>query len=202
MKTNVVKLKMFEPRSKLSVREQCDLVRYEDSLGDFIRAGWRHAGEPQKFDSNWHIDCLTDHLMAVARREIQGPGPLIFTLPPRHMKSRGVNVFFPAWTWAQNPDPEKNHHRLSVRPGTLMGPGVKFAFVSYIQRLSDDHGESCLRLIHSDWYRHRWGDRVQLNQAQKNYFDNFAGGSRRALSFSSITGFGAEHQERRIQQSP
>jgi len=29
---------VFEPRSTLSVREQCDLVRYEDSLGDFIAA--------------------------------------------------------------------------------------------------------------------------------------------------------------------
>ena len=192
MKTNLAKLEVFVPRSTLSVREQCDLVRYEESLGDFIAAGWHHAGEPQKFESNWHIDCLTDHLMAVARREIKGPGPLIFTLPPRHMKSRGVNVFFPAWIWVQGPDPQNEHHGLAVRPDTLMGPGVKFAFVSYIQRLSDDHGESCRRLVQSEWYQRRWGDRVRLNTAQKSYFDNSAGGSRRASSFSSITGFGAD----------
>jgi hypothetical protein len=192
MKTNLTKLEVFKPRSALSVREQCDLVRYEESLGDFIAAGWHHAGEPQKFESNWHIDCLTDHLMAVARREIKGPGPLIFTLPPRHMKSRGVNVFFPAWIWVQGPHPQNEHHGLAVRPDTLMGPGVKFAFVSYIQRLSDDHGESCRRLVQSEWYQRRWGDRVRLNTAQKSYFDNSAGGSRRASSFSSITGFGAD----------
>src|SRR5215471_19915548 len=103
MKTNLAKLEVFVPRSTLSVRERCDLVRYEESLGDFIAAGWHHAGEPQKFESNWHIDCLTDHLMAVARREIKGPGPLIFTLPPRHMKSRGVNVFFPAGSGRKTP---------------------------------------------------------------------------------------------------
>ena len=73
----------------------------KNPLGDFVKAAWHHAGEPQNSESNWHIDCVTDHLMAVARREIKGPGPLIFTMPPRHMKSRGVNVFFPAWTWAQ-----------------------------------------------------------------------------------------------------
>ena len=117
MKTNLAKLEVFESHSALSVREQCDLVRYEESLGDFIATGWPRAGEPQKFESNWHIDCLTDHLMAVARREIQGPGPLIFTLPPRHMKSRGVNVFFPAWIWAQDPTEREVGDRRKLRPG-------------------------------------------------------------------------------------
>ena len=41
---------------------------------DFVKAAWHHAGEPQNFQSNWHIDCVSDHLMAVARREIKGPG--------------------------------------------------------------------------------------------------------------------------------
>jgi len=107
----------------LSISERLDVVRYEESLGDFTAAAWHHAGEPQNFQSNWHIDCIVDHLMAVARRDIKGPGPLIFTLPPRHMKSRGVNVFFPAWVWAQDPDPAGVGHGLMVRPGTLMGPG-------------------------------------------------------------------------------
>jgi predicted phage terminase large subunit-like protein len=130
--------------------------------------------------------------MAVARREIKGPGPLIFTMPPRHMKSRGVNVFFPAWTWAQNPDPDWSGHNVMVRPGTLLGPGVKFAFISYLQRLSDEHSVACRRLVESDWYQRRWGDRVELDYAQVAQFDNLAGGSRRAMSFSSITGFGAD----------
>ena len=176
----------------LSTREQIDKVRYEDFLGDFIKAAWRHAGEPQFFQSNWHIDCMSDHLMAVARREIKGPGPLIFTMPPRHMKSRGVNVFWPAWTWAQNPDPSNEQHGFTVRPGTLMGPGVKFAFLSYVQRLSDEHSLASRRLIESDWYQRRWSNRAQLDQAQIAQFDNLAGGSRRGMSFSAITGFGAD----------
>lgn len=89
----------------LSITDRLDVARYEESFGDFTAAAWHRAGEPQNFQSNWHIDCIGDYLMAVARREIKGPGPLIFTMPPRHMKSRGVNVFFPAWVWAQDPDP-------------------------------------------------------------------------------------------------
>jgi hypothetical protein len=60
----------------LSVRERADAVRYEESLGDFIAAAWHHASEPQRFQTNWHIDCVSDHLMAVARREIKGPPSL------------------------------------------------------------------------------------------------------------------------------
>ena len=194
MKTSLVRassLKSVE-LAPLSTRERVDAFRYEDSLGDFIKAAWRHANEPQKFQSNWHIDCVCDHLMAVARREIKGPGPLIFSMPPRHMKSRGANIFFPAWIWAQDPDPCRKGHGLTVRPDTLMGPGVKFAHLSYVQKLSNEHSIGCRYLIQSEWYQQRWGDRVQLNYAQISQFDNFAGGNRRAMAFSSITGFGAD----------
>jgi hypothetical protein len=186
MKSSIVRASLIvtDTLPPLSIRERADALRYEDSLGDFIKAAWHHAGEPQNFQSNWHIDCVSDHLMAVTRRQIKGPGPLIFTEPPRHMKSRGVNVFFPAWTWAQNPDPDMKDHGFMVEPGTLSGPGVKFAYISYIQRLSNEHSLACRRLIESDWYQQRWGDRVRLNYTQIEQFDNFAGGNRRAMSFS------------------
>ena len=176
----------------LSKRERVDLVRYEDSLGDFTEAAWPWAGEPVAFQHNWHIDCLVDHLAAVAKRQIVGPGPLVFTMPPRHMKSREVNVFFPAWVWAQDPDLGKIGHGYQVRPGTLMGPGVKFAFISYVQKLSNEFSTQCSRLITSNWYSRNWGERVALDYDQIEHFSNTAGGDRRAMSFSSITGFGAD----------
>jgi predicted phage terminase large subunit-like protein len=135
---------------------------------------------------------LCDYLMAVARREIKGPGPLIFTEPPRHMKSRAVNVFFPAWVWAQDPDPNKEGHGLKVRPGTLSGPGVKFAHLSYVQKLSNEHSDACRKLVSSDWYQARWGRQCRLDRDQIELFSNLAGGERRAMSFSGLTGFGAD----------
>jgi predicted phage terminase large subunit-like protein len=176
----------------LSPRAQCEALLYRDSLGHFIQAGWRHAGEPKEFQTNWHIDLLCDHLMAVARGEIKGPGPLIFTFPPRHMKSRAVNVFFPAWVWAQDPDPGLEGHGLNVRPGTLSGPGVKFAHLSYVQKLSNEHSDACRRLVSSDWYQERWGRQCRLDRDQIVLFSNLAGGERRAMSFTSLTGFGAD----------
>jgi predicted phage terminase large subunit-like protein len=130
--------------------------------------------------------------MAVARREIKGPGPLIFTMPPRHMKSRGVNVFFPSWVWAQDPDPAGTGHSLLVRPDTLTGPGVKFAHLSYVQELSDEHSNGCRALIESDWYQARWGERCSLERRAVKHLSNYAGGERRAMTFRSVTGFGAD----------
>src|SRR5690349_4215398 len=160
---------------RLSVREQLDVARFEDYLGDFTAAAWPHAGEPQNFQSNWHIDCMVDYLMAVARREIRGPGRLIFTLRPRHMKSRGVNVFFPAWVWAQDPDPAKSGHGLTVRPGTLMGPGIRFAHLSYVSELSEGHSNACRTVIESDWYQGRWGERCSLHRRAAKHLTNWAG---------------------------
>ena len=174
----------------LSTREQCEAMLYRRSLGDFIPAAWRHAAEPRAFLSNWHIDLLSDHLMAVARREIKGPGPLVFTMPPRHMKSRAVNVFFPPWLGA-GPGSHEGHG-FNVRPGTLSGPGVKFAHLSYVQKLSNEQSDACRKLVSSDWYQARWGTQCQLERDQIELFSNRAGGERRAMSFSGLTGFGAD----------
>jgi predicted phage terminase large subunit-like protein len=194
MKSKIVKASSVQGHrpSTLSVREQCEALLHRESLGHFISAAWHQAGEPQAYQSNWHIDMLSDYLMAVARRQIKGPGPLIFTEPPRHMKSRAVNVFFPGWVWAQNPDPNKEGHGLNVRPGTLCGPGVKFAHLSYVQKLSNEHSDACRRLVSSDWYQARWGGQCRLDRDQIEMFSNFAGGERRAMSFTGLTGFGAD----------
>jgi hypothetical protein len=32
----------------------------------YTRAGWRWAGEPGRFVGNWHIECMCEHLEAVA----------------------------------------------------------------------------------------------------------------------------------------
>jgi hypothetical protein len=42
----------------------------ERSLLDYTHAGWRWAGEPGRFVDNWHIECMFEHLEAVANRQI------------------------------------------------------------------------------------------------------------------------------------
>jgi len=53
-----------------------------------------------EYKSNWHIDCVCEHLRAVERGEIQN---LIINMPPRSLKSVAVSIAWPAWLLGQNP---------------------------------------------------------------------------------------------------
>ena len=45
--------------------------------------------------------CMADHLEAVTRGDIR---KLLINVPPRHMKSLLVSVFWPAWEWTRWPE--------------------------------------------------------------------------------------------------
>ena len=74
----------------------------------------------------------------------------------------------------------------------MTGPGVKFAYLSYVQRLSNEQVWPVAGS--SNWTGMSGGGATgfQLDYTQIAQFDNLAGGNRRAMSFSSITGFGAD----------
>jgi len=107
--------------------------------------------------------------------------------------SIGINVFMPAWSWAQPVPIERRRKGLSVQEDAWRGPGVRFAFISYDQELSNRDSVKCQSLIESPWYQQRWGDRFKLRHARIEKFTNSTGGLRQALSFSGkLTGFGAD----------
>lgn len=150
-----------------------------------MRRGWHYAYESMDWIGNWHIDMVADYLTAVLDRTL-GYKILIFSFPPRHMKSLGINVFMPAWAWAQ--DPGKNGR---IREGTWRGPGTRFAFLAYNQKLSFTHSKQCRALIESDWYQRKWKERFSLNTTGVEEFTNDKGGRRFALSFGgTLTGLG------------
>jgi predicted phage terminase large subunit-like protein len=152
----------------------------EKSLADFIRLGWRYI-DPSDFLGNWHIDAICDHLQAVTRGEIRN---LLINVPPRHMKSIGVSVAWPAWTWLQKPGVHK-----------LAGPHVRWLYASYAQTLSIRDSVKCRRLVESPWYQQRWGDQFALttDQNTKIRFDNDAHGYRLATSVDgALTGEGGD----------
>lgn len=140
--------------------------RLEGSLISFFEAAWPNF-DPAPYVPGWHLEAIAEHLEAVSRGEIR---KLLINVPPRHSKTLITSVAWPAWLWAQKPDPEC----------PLMGPQVKFLCLSYGDQLAMDNATTARRLIASDWFQERWGSRVQImtDQDAKNKFDSSAGGTR------------------------
>ena len=101
---------------------------------------------------------------------------LIINIPPRHMKSLLVSVFWPAWFWTKQPH-------------------IKFMYGSYDLKLSIRDAVKTRRLIKSPYYQERWRDKYELtgDQNQKMRYENDKGGFRVATSTNSgITGEGGD----------
>ncbi len=143
----------------------------ENYLKHFTRQAW-HVLEPTTaFVSGWHIDAICEHLEAVSRGEITR---LLINIPPRHTKSLLVSVLWPCWSWIHN-------------------PSSRWLFVSYGQDLSTRDSVKCRRLITSQWYQERWGDKFAItsDQNQKTRFENNKTGYRLATSVGGmLTGEG------------
>ncbi len=143
------------------------------SLREFVRQAW-HVVEPSTlFVPGWHIDAIIQHLEAVTRGQLRN---LLINVPPRHMKSLLVSVFWPAWEWIQYPE-------------------RRWLYSCYGAQLSIRDSVACRRLIESPWYQARWGDRFALTSDQntKGRFDNNRSGYRLATSVGgSVTGEGGD----------
>lgn len=149
---------------------------YEDSLYEFLRAGWRYI-DPNPFVDSWHLGAIAEHLQAVCDGQITR---LIINQPPRTSKSSMLVAFDP-WVWAQ-----RDHTDTS-------GPGVQFLHASYAQSLSIRDSVKTRRMLESPWYQRYWGDRVRITSDQntKVRFDNAQGGYRLATSVGgTLTGEG------------
>lgn len=145
----------------------------ERTLRDFVERAWPVIEPGTTFIKGWHLDAIADHLQAVTHGQIR---QLLINIPPRHMKSLAVCVFWPAWEWTMNPH-------------------CRWLFASYAQSLSTRDSVRCRRLIESDWYRSRWGEVFSLtsDQNQKMRYDTSRGGCRIATSVGgAATGEGGD----------
>jgi predicted phage terminase large subunit-like protein len=168
-----------------------DTALAERSLLEFTKQAWDTV-IPEPLQLNWHIESICDHLEAVANKEILR---LLINIPPRHMKSTGTNIFFPAWIWAQNPNPDNiEGYTSAVMPDTWRGPGVRFAYISHAEKLAVRDSMQCRRVLDSPYYQERWGDQVQFRKDEnlKMVFANTRGGRRMCGVMSSMTGEGGD----------
>jgi predicted phage terminase large subunit-like protein len=143
------------------------------SLREFVRQAFLIVEPATPFVPGWHIDAIVEHLEAITYGHIRN---LIINVPPRHMKSLLVSVFWPAWEWIRWP------HR-------------RWLYSSYSGNLSLRDSVHCRRLIESPWYQQHWCDRFALTSDQntKGRFDNDRAGYRIATSVGgSVTGEGGD----------
>ena len=143
------------------------------SLGEFVPQAWDVVEPSTPFVPGWHIDAIIDHLEAVTRGDIRN---LLINVPPRHMKSLLVSVFWPAWEWIAHPE-------------------RRWLYSSYAASLSIRDSVICRRLIESPWYRARWGHIFSLtgDQNAKTRFDNNRSGYRLSTSVGgAATGEGGD----------
>ena len=134
----------------------------------FVQQAW-HVLEPQtRFMPGIHFQAMCEHLQAVTEGRIKN---LIINVPPGHAKSLLVAVFWLAWVWISHPE-------------------TRWLFSSYREDLATRDSVRCRRLIESDWYQRRWGDRYRfcLDQNQKGRFENTATGCRVVVPLGTGTG--------------
>lgn len=147
--------------------------RARRSLAEYIRQAW-HVVEPATpYVHGWHVEAICAHLEAVSAGQIRN---LVINMPPRHAKSLIVSVFWPTWEWIAHPE-------------------RRWLFASYALSLSVRDSLKCRRLIESDWYTARWGDRFRLTSDQnaKLRFENDRTGYRIATSVDgAATGEGGD----------
>ena len=149
----------------------------ENSLVEFVKLAW-HVVEPgADYVHGWHIDFICEHLEAITDGVELEDGAfynrLLVNVPPGAMKSLLTGVFWPAWWWGPRNEPHK-----------------RFLCASHSQSLAIRDSTKMRRLVASEWYQDRWGDRVKLtgDQNAKTKFETTATGFREAVAAGSITG--------------
>lgn len=143
------------------------------SLRDYIKGAWSVVEPKTPYVDNWHIDAMCDHLTAVSTGEIRY---LIINIPPRHMKSLSVSVFWPTWEWTWRPE-------------------TRWLTSSYGAGLATRDALKSRRLIQSNWYQENWGKVFQLtgDQNQKTRYENNRTGYRIATTVGGTgTGEGGD----------
>ncbi len=167
----------YDPREVIKPLESPSQIKEEAEelaadLKKYIAWSWKLV-EPNTFIPNWHIDAICEHLSAVTAGDIKD---LLVTMPPRHSKSLIIVVGWPTWEW-------------------INLPFYRWVFASYAFALSVRDSIKRRKIIKSDQYRARWGDRFALipDQDTKIRYENDRHGFMLASSVGgSNTGEGGE----------
>ncbi len=156
-------------------RIRAERARRGLGLHDFIRDAWKFV-DPSIPAFGRYTRTLAWILEQVLKGRIRR---LIINVPPGHMKSLTVSVFWPAWAW-------------------LMRPEVRFAFTSYRGDLALRDADRSRDLIRSPFYQDlllgrpkKWA-LLRAGQDTKSRYANNQGGYRFSSAVAGIMGEGGD----------
>lgn len=112
----------------------------EQNLAEFLIRAWPIIDPGTPLVWGYPLEAICDHLQAVDEGHIRR---LLITVFPGSTKSTATDVAYTAWAW-------------------LRRPFLRFISASYSEKLTYRDNDRCRRIIASDWYQRRWGDRYQL----------------------------------------
>jgi predicted phage terminase large subunit-like protein len=161
--------------SRALARIRAERARRGLGLHDFIREAWPFV-DPVHGIFGRYTRTLCWILEQVLKGRIRR---LIINVPPGHMKSLTVSVFWPAWAW-------------------LFRPEIRFAFTSYRGDLALRDADRSRDLIRSEFYQDLLLGRPQgwrllrAGQDTKSRFANTEGGYRFSSAVAGIMGEGGD----------
>lgn len=159
--------------TQLPSKVEIEAERLTRSLSFYVEEAWKVVEPAIPFVYNWHIGLISEYLVALTELQIQN---LIINIPPRHMKSLQSCVIWPTWVW-------------------LSMPSSRWITGSYSLKLAVRDTLKSRRILQSEWYQQRFGDRFQLtgDQNEKSRYENDKTGLRMAFGMDSqVTGEGGD----------
>lgn len=143
--------------------ERAEAELAKRSLYDFFLLSFPQVQKGRRLVYAWHLRVICDHLQALAEGRIKN---LLINVPPRHMKSLLVSVFWCVWLWIRNPSLQ-----------------ILSASKSLSIALRDNR--RARQLIESPWFQARWSLKMVKDQNAKSLYINTDGGQRQATSAGS-----------------
>jgi len=152
-------------------------VEFQDSLCKkslllFTERAFPIIEQGDKFQANWHIDCICEHLEAVFSGQIRR---LVINVPPRTLKTTIAAIMFPAWVWTNAPE-------------------SKFITCSFKFERARSMSAKFRQIVTSRWYKKNFQNvKIDPSQAEKHNIHNLSRGQYYASSMSSVTGEGGDY---------
>lgn len=138
----------------------------------FLQRGFLEIAPSSKLYNSWYLDLIAEYLEAIEMGKIKR---LIINMPPRHLKSLTINVFWTAW---------------------LLGntPSLKIISTSYSHNLSVKHSCDTRYIMGCQWYKSLFpGTKIGYGSDTKHKFITTKQGFRLATSVGgTLTGEGGD----------